>query len=78
MIKTFLKKSKYNTDIQGLNQRVENAENKISDVSILVTNTAFNTKIGEVENKIQDVNRLATDTGFSTKIGEGKNKNTRC
>ena len=35
-----------------LAKKVKEAENKMPDVSKLVTNSASNTKIGEVENKI--------------------------
>ena len=72
--KSVHKKSEYNTDKQDLNQRVENVENKIPDVSKLVTNTAFNTKIEDVKNKIPEFSSLVTNTAFNTKIGEVENK----
>ena len=40
-----------------LAKKVKEAENKMPDVSKLVTNSASNTKIGEVENKILDASK---------------------
>ena len=51
MIKIFLKKSKDNLDKQSLNRKIKDVENKIPDVSGLVTNTAFNTKVAELGKK---------------------------
>ena len=39
-----LKKSKYNTDKQGLDKKIEDIENKVLDLSRLVGNTTFNKK----------------------------------
>ena len=47
----FLKKSKDNLDNQSLNKKTKDVENKIPDVSGLVTNTAFNTKVAELGKK---------------------------
>ena len=53
---------------------MEDLENKIPDVSKLVTNIAFNSKIGEIENKIPGVSKLVTNSAFDTKIVEVENK----
>ena len=51
-------KSKYNTKITEL-------ENKISNTSNLVKKTDYNTKITELENKIPDISNLATKTALT-------------
>ena len=43
-----------------LNTKIIEVENKILDISGLVTNAVLNAKIGEVENKIPNVNGSAT------------------
>ena len=45
------KKLKYYTDKQSLDKKVVDVENKMRDVSGLVTNTAFNTKKDKIEKK---------------------------
>ena len=53
---------------------MEDVENKIRDISGLVTNTVFNAKNGEVKNKIPTVSGLATNTAFNAKIDQiGRN-----
>ena len=51
-----------------MNTKISEVENKIPDVSGLVTTTLLNTKIGAVENKIPDVSGLAMTTDYNTKI----------
>ena len=51
----FVLKTKYNTDIREL-------ENKVPDTSGLVKKTNYNTKTTELENKIPDISNLATKT----------------
>ena len=58
-----LKKTNYNTNITGL-------ENKIPDISNLVTKTALAT----VENKIPDVSSLVKKTDYNAKFTEVENK----
>ena len=60
--KEVLKISNCNADKQDLDNKIKDVENKIPEVSGLVTNTAFNTKIGEVENKRADVRKIVTNT----------------
>ena len=50
--KDFFKKSKYDTHKQGIDEKIENVENKYQMLTDLVTNTVVNTKIGEVEKKL--------------------------
>ena len=50
-----------------MNTKSSEAENKISDVSGLVT-TLCNTKTGEVENKIPDITSLNKKADYNTKI----------
>ena len=58
-----------------LAKKVKEAENKMQDVSKLVTNSALNTKIGEVENKIiLDASKLVTNGASDAKIGNVENK----
>ena len=52
--------SQCNTDKQYSNKKIRDVENKIPDISGLVTTAALDTKIGEVENKIPDVSGLVT------------------
>ena len=59
---------------QGLDAKIEDFENKIPDVSRLVTNIAFDTKIGEVESKILNVSELITNIISDTKNGEVEGK----
>ena len=65
---------RYNTDKQNLEKNIGEVENKIPDVSGLVTTAVLNTNIGEVENKIPDISALATTAVLNTKIGEVENK----
>ena len=51
-----------------MNTKISEVENKIPDVSGLVTTTLLNTKIGDVENKIPDASGLAMTTDYNTKI----------
>ena len=44
-------KTKYNTEKQDLEKKLENVENKISDVSGLATNTAFKQKSEKLEKR---------------------------
>ena len=57
-----------------LAKKVKEAENKMPDVSKLVTNNASNTKIGEVENKILDASKWVTNGASDAKIGNVENK----
>lgn len=44
--------SEYNTDKQGFNKKLKDNENKIPNVSVLVTIYVLDTKIEEVEKKL--------------------------
>ena len=54
--------------------KITEVENKILDVSSLITKTNFNTKITEIECRIPDVSSLITKTNFDVRITtiEGK------
>ena len=53
---------------------MEDVENKIRDISGLVTNAAFNAKNGEVKNKIPTISGLVTNTALNAKIDQiGRN-----
>ena len=61
-----------------MNTKSSEAENKISDVSGLVT-TLSNTKTGEVENKIPDITSLNKKAYYNTKIKDMEGKYfTKC
>ena len=61
-----------------MNTKSSEAENKISDVSGLVT-TVSNTKTGEVENKIPDITSLNKKAYYNTKIKDMEGKYfTKC
>ena len=61
-----------------MNTKSSEAENKISDVSGLVT-TLCNTKTGEVENKIPDITSLNKKAYYNTKIKDMEGKYfTKC
>ena len=47
------------------NAKIKNNEDKIPDVTNLVTNTTLNAKINEVKNKIPNITNLATTTAFT-------------
>ena len=64
---TLIQTNQYNTDKQNLEKNIGEVENKIHDVSGLVTTAVLNTKIGEVENKIPDTSRLATTAFINAK-----------
>ena len=49
---------------------IDDVENKIPDISILVTTTVLNTKIGEAENKIPDFSGLVKRTDCDGKISD--------
>ena len=64
--------NQYNTDKQRLKKKMD-LNNKIPDVSGLVTTNVLNTKISEVENKIPDTSG-AVATVLNTLIIEAENK----
>lgn len=55
---------------------ITETENKIPDITGLVTETDFSTNISEFENKIPDVTDLITKTYFDTKLNIGSNRAT--
>ena len=50
------------------NAKIKNIEDKIPDVTNLVTNTTLNVKINEIKNEISDITNLATNTTLNAKI----------
>ena len=58
--------NQYNTDKQNLQKSIDEVENKITDVSGLVTTALLNTKLGRIDN--------TTTADLDTKIGEVENK----
>ena len=50
--------NQYTLKTTAMNKKISEVENKIPNVSSLVTTAVLNTKIGEVENKIPDVSSL--------------------
>ena len=48
---TSIQTNQYNTDRQNLEKNIREVENKIPDISGLVTTTGLTAKIGEVERK---------------------------
>ena len=65
--------NEYNKDKQRLEKKMY-VDNKILDVTGLVTTAVFNTRISVVENKIPDTNVLVTTTVLNTKINEAEKK----
>ena len=59
--------SQYNTGKQTLQKKIGD-DQKILDVSGLVTKTVLNTKIKEADNKIPDVIGLVKKTDYDAKI----------
>ena len=53
-----------------LNTKISEIENKVSDTSSWVTNSALNTKIGEVENKIPDNAKYINTSKFNKLTAE--------
>ena len=62
------------TQINKLRQKIYFFENKIPEISGLVSTAALNTKVGKVENKISNTSELATTTVLKTKNDEVDNK----
>ena len=57
------------------NAQLKNIEDKIPDITNLVTNTTLNAKINEVKNKIPSITNLTTTTtALNAKINEIINK----
>ena len=57
-----------------MEKKIGEVENKIPNISGLVTTITLNTKIGEIKKKIPDSSGLMTTAVNNTKIGEVKNK----
>ena len=53
-VATLILTNQYNAYKQNLEKKNDDVDNKILDISNLVTTTVLNIKIGEVENKIPD------------------------
>ena len=62
MLQIMLKKSKYEKDGSDFNDKINNIDKKILDISSLVEKTDFNTKVTEIENKIPSITDLATNS----------------
>ena len=58
----FIKKNKYEKDGSDFEDKINNVDKKIPDVSSLVKQTDFNAKISEVEDKITSISDLATSS----------------
>ena len=65
---SFVNKTKFSTDINTLDDKIDGVENKIPDISGLATKTSlndylktstFNSKVTEVESKIKDTDIIA-------------------
>ena len=54
--------------------KIGEVENKIPNVSGLVTAAVLNLKIGEVENEIPDVSGLVKKADYNTKISDNEGK----
>ena len=70
----FVKETKYEKDGSDFENKINEVDKKIPDVSGLVRKTDFNSKITEVGGKIPNVNSLLTKTNFNAKITEVKGK----
>ena len=58
---------------QNLKKKIGDVENKITDVSGLVTTAVLNIKIAAAEYKMPDTSGLVTTAFLTTKIGEIEN-----
>ena len=56
------------------NAKIENIEDKISDITNLATNTTLNSKITEVKREMPSITNLATTAALSAKVNEVKGK----
>ena len=56
------------------NDKINNVEDKITDITNLATNTTLNAKINVVKNKIPSITNVATTATLNTKLNEVKNK----
>ena len=56
------------------NAKIKDIEDKIPDVTNIVTITTLNAKINEAKNEILSITNLATSTALNAKIKEVKNK----
>ena len=77
MSKEVVKKTEYNK----VNTKVNNLENKNTDMCTLIWTNQYNAdkqnlekQIGEVEKKIPDISSLVTTTVFKAKLGQAGNK----
>ena len=57
-----------------MNEKVDKVENKIPDISGLVTITVLDTKIGEVESKISEISGLVKKIDYNAKISDIEEK----
>ena len=62
----------YQITNSALYTKIVAVENKIPNVSKLITNSTLNTKVGEVEKKV-DVRKLVTSSALNTKFGKVEN-----
>ena len=69
-----LTKTQCNSDKQGLEKKIKNADKKIPNTSGLVRMTDYNTKHTEHENKIPSITGLVANAALNTKATEIKNK----
>ena len=53
-----------------MEEKIGDVDNKIPDLSDLVTTTVLNMEIGEVESKISDVSGLVKNADYNTQISE--------
>ena len=69
---TLIHINQYNTDKQSLQKKIEDVDQKIPDVSGLVT--SLHTKIKEMDNRIPDLSCLVKKTDYDAKISEIEGK----
>ena len=58
----FVKKNKYEKDGSGFEDKMNEIDKKIPDLTSLVKKTDFNTKLTEIEGKIPSITGLATNS----------------
>ena len=56
------------------NAKIKNIEDKIPDITNLVSNTTLKAKLNEVKKEIPSITNLTTTTALNYKINEAKNK----
>ena len=61
----FVTRTKFSTDTNALDEKIDKVDKKVPDVTSFVKKTDFDSKITEVEGKIPNISRLATNSSLT-------------